>query len=51
VRWVVGIGPVRLLDAAFMFARVGRVSNRSGREVKAFPDRSLGVSTSNTTMV
>ena len=45
VRRVVGIGPVRLLDAAFMFARVGRVSNRSGREVRAFPDISLDVNT------
>jgi hypothetical protein len=44
VRRVVGIGPVRLLDAAFIFARVGRVSNRSGREVRALPDMSLGVS-------
>jgi hypothetical protein len=44
VRRVVGIGPVRLLDAAFIFARVGRVSNRSVREVRAFPDISLGVS-------
>jgi len=38
---VVGIEPVRLLDPALMLARVGRVSNRSGREVKVFPDISL----------
>ena len=42
---MVGIGPVRLLDAAFIFARVGRVSNRSGRDVRAFPDMSLDVKT------
>jgi len=41
---VVGIEPVRLLDAALMLARAGRVSNRSGREVKVFPDISLLVS-------
>ena len=44
VKRVVGIGPVRLLDAALMLARAGRVSNRSGREVRAFPDMSLFVS-------
>lgn len=49
VRRVVGIRPVRLLEAALMFARFGRVSNRSAMEVKAFPDISLGISTSNTT--
>ena len=41
---MVGIEPVRLLDAALMLARAGRVSNRSGREVKVFPDISLLVS-------
>jgi hypothetical protein len=44
VRRVVGIAPVRLFEAALMLARVGRVSNRSGREVRAFPDKSLLVS-------
>jgi len=44
VKRVVGIGPVRLLDAALMLARAGRVSNRSGREVRAFPEMSLSVS-------
>jgi len=50
VRKVVGIEPVRLLKAAFIFARVGRVSNRSGRDVRAFPDISLGVNITMTTM-